>query len=85
MPTWVKFNESVLGVGKRSFVRGEYAYLKTKVLNSLRVEWFDYVAQPTELELARAKRSSRQREAQEKRTLPFKTNPVTGAQRRKDD
>ena len=83
--SWIRFNETVLGVGKRSFVRGEYVKMGSAAIGTLRVEWFDYVAQPTELEIARAKRSSRQKEAQEKRTVPFKTDPVTGVQRRKDD
>lgn len=69
MPTWVKFNKTVIGLGDKTYIRGEYACLSDRLVNSMRVDWFDFVPKPTELELARAKRRSRQREAQEKRKI----------------
>ena len=69
MPSWVKFNETVIGLGDKTYIRGEYAYIGDKLVNSMRVDWFDFVPKPTELELAREKRRSRQREAQERRRL----------------
>ena len=80
---WVQFTETVCGVGKRTYLRGDYARLGRDRINELRVGWFDYVDEPTAIERERAKRAAKQRDAQTKFSNRNKTDPVTGQQWRK--
>ena len=80
---WIQFNETVCGVGKKTYVRGDFARLSDKLISQLRVDWFNYVPEPTEIEKARATRAGRQREAQMYNKHKTRIDPVTGQQRRK--
>jgi hypothetical protein len=72
-------------VGRRTYLRGDYAHLSQSRINELRVGWFHYVDEPTPLEREKAKRAAKQRDAQMSPKNRNKTDPVTGQQWRKHD